>query len=244
MMKRGTQREGLVVRARLGVVTLLMIAGICLMISPVLADDYTRWFDPILLTTPGSGEHMEVALQVSPGVSPGPYEYVYWVTNLSSSPLSDFYFTCVGVPDPSSFDPTYFTVWNGTRDPGTGDIWWGTQNSDWGNLFTGSLPPLTTAQMVYDQTTGMMVPSTKFRWSSLTGDGLMPGDTLGFSFTSIYAPALVARDLAAGLAVKAYNGTQYANGPGTQPDVPEWPAVAMALSGLGSLGVLRRRFQR
>lgn len=242
MMKHRTQCAGFATCSRVGLIILLAITSMCLMVSPVLAD--TRWLDPILLTTPSSSGYMEVALQVTPSVAPGPYEYVYWVTNFAAAPLTDFYFTCVGVPDPSTFDPTGFTVWDGTRDPSTGHVWWGAQSSAWGNLLTGGLPPLTTSMLVYDQTTETMVPGTRFRWSSLVDNGLMPDSTLGFSFTSIYAPQDVARDLAAGLAVKAYNGTEYAYGPsGTTPEVPDWPAVSMALLGFGGLGTLRRRFR-
>lgn len=246
-MKRGKQRVDSAMRARLGLRALVTFAIICIMISPVLADDYTRWFAPVLLTAPGTTDHMEVVLQVSPGVSPGPYEYVYWVTNYAAAPLSDFYFTCVGVPDPSSFDPTCYRIMEGTRNPVPGgdvEFYWGAENLDWGNLITGeSMVPLTRQRLVYDETTSALVESTKFRWSSLYGDGLLPGNSLGFSFTSIYGPAAVARDMAAGLAVRTYNGDEYAYGPGTEPDVPEWPAVTMALSGLGGFGLLRRRFR-
>lgn len=247
MVKRRTQRVMSAMRVRLGVLTLVAIAFVCLMVSPVLADSYTRWFDPILLTASGSTGYMEVVLQVSPGVAPGPYEYVYWVTNYAPVSLSDFYFTCVGIPDPSSFDPTAYRVMDGTRNPQPGggvQFWWGAPNLDWGNLITGEpMVPIIRQRDVYDATSDAVVGSTKFRWSSLAGDGLLPGDSLGYSFTSIYAPSAVARDLAAGLAIRTYNGDEYAYGPDiTSNDVPEWSSALMALLGFGGVGALRRRF--
>ena len=87
-------------RLRTTAIAILAAIVLCAGGSSVFADAYTHWFDPIELVTPFSNETVEVVLQVSPGVAPGPYEYVYWVTNNTSSELTELFVTAVGSADP------------------------------------------------------------------------------------------------------------------------------------------------
>lgn len=237
----------------LGGVAMAVLAICCLALSPVCADVSSRWFDPILLKTTTDAGYMEVVLQVTPATRPGPFEYIYWVTNSAQRGMSDFYLTCVGIPDLSSFDPLAYNVVAGTRLPGSGGavtFQRGAVVEDWGNIITGQqMAPNARPQSIYDETSQQYASSVKFRWSVLADGGLTPGGSIGFAFTSTYSPATVARDLAATFAIRTYNGDEYAYGPGPEPDpgddpvVPEWSTVMLALSGFGCLGAFRRRFR-
>lgn len=229
---------------RLQVVFFALVAVALFAVSPAFADQYTNYYEPVLLTSYGAPGNVEVVLQVSPGVAPGPYEYVYWVTNNTSTEMHDFYLTCVGSADTAVFDPMSFRVMDGYRNvtPGGVEFYWGADNYDWGNLLIGqAMMPHMDHKLYYDEITETLLASTKFRWTS-DGLGLAPGESLGFSFINIYGPELYAGSIAAAMAIHNYN--EYVYGPGTEPDIPEWPALTMALSGFGFVGVLKRRFLR
>lgn len=227
-------------RLRTTAIAILAAIVLCAGGSSVFADAYTHWFDPIELVTPFSNETVEVVLQVSPGVAPGPYEYVYWVTNNTSSELTEFFLTTVGSDDPTAFDAHSFRVIEGTRS-GT-EIYWGADSYDWGDFTSGTTSrPQVIHRSFYDENTQSWLGTTKFRWTTM-GMGLAPGDTIGFSFINLYAPELFANSIASAMAYDNYNA--YVYGPGTEPDIPEWPAVAMAASGFGLIGFVKRRFVR
>lgn len=243
---------------RLGVIAVSAAIFCGLMLSSASADTSTRWYAPILLeTTPGADGagnpygSMEVVLQVTPASKPGPFEYVYWVTNNTTAAMSDFYFTCVGVDDinPPWFLPDGYQVLDGTRVVIGGVVTFnrGSDVGGWGNIRTGqeTVPYIRLANY-YVPETGEVVSSAKLRWSALPGSsGLSPGGSIGFSFTSEYLPSTVAKDLAGGLAIRMFNGEVYVYGPAPEaPVVPEWSSVALAMSGLGCLGAFRRRFRK
>lgn len=232
---------------RHAVVAAAMVVICCMVMSPVCADTSPVWFDPILLTsTDGSGS-MEVVLQVTPAATSGPFEYTYWVTNSAQTVMSDFYLTCVGIPDMTSFDPNRYRVMSGARKvsaAGAVTFERGSSLVDWGNPLTGygNARP----QSIHDGT-----PGVKLRWGSLSeGGGLDLDDgSIGFSFTSTYMPATVASDLAGAFAIFTYNGVEYVHGPGVGPDpsmpgVPEWSTIMLALSGFGCLSGFRRRLRK
>lgn len=231
-------------RSRFIITALLVIAVASIISIPVHADEYTRWFEPVELRHPGSSESVEVVLQVSPGAAPGPYEYVYWVTNNTSAEMNSFYLTLVGSSDIAVFDPFSYRVIDGMRveTPNGVEFYWGYDNYDWGNLISGqSQYPHISHYDIYDDITNSLLTSTRFRWNVL-GDGLAPGDSIGFSFINMYGPELFASSIASATAVYNYNELVY--GPGEEPDIPEWPALLMAAPGLGLAGLLRRRFMR
>ncbi len=243
---------------RVGVIVSLALVICCSALLPLSADTNTRWYAPILLkTTPGADGtgnpygNIEVVLQVTPSTKPGPFEYIYWVTNNTAAAMSDFYFTCVGVDDinPPWFLPDGYEVVDGTRvvDGGVVTFDRGPDMTGWGNIRTDEEPiPYIRIANYYVPGTGEVVSSAKLRWSAL-GDcgGLGAGDSMGFSFTSDYLPSTVAKDLASGLAIRMFNGEVYAYGPAPEsPVVPECSSVLLAMSGLGCIGVLRRRFRR
>jgi hypothetical protein len=228
------------------------------MLSSAVADTSTRWFDPILLKTmpgaDGAGNpygSIEVVLQVSPASKPGPFEYVYWVTNNTTAAMSDFYFTCVGVDDinPPWFLPDGYQVLDGVRVAGSGGVTY-TRGSDvagWGNIRTGqqTIPYIRLANY-YVPGTGEVVSSAKIRWSALGSSlGLPAGGSIGFSFTSDYLPGTNPKDVASGLAIRMFNGEVYSYGPEPEsPVVPEWSSLLLGMSGLGCIGAFRRRFRR
>lgn len=229
---------------RLQIIFFIFVAVALLAVSPAFADQYTNYYEPVLLTSYGAPGNVEVVLQVSPGVGPGPYEYVYWVTNNTATEMRDFYLTAVGSADAAVFDPMSYRVIDGYRNvtPGGVEFFWGADNYDWGNLLSGQpMTPIVTHKQFYDEITETLLASTKFRWNTL-GGGLAPGESLGFSFINIYGPQLYAGSIASAVAIHNYN--EYVFGPGMEPDIPEWPALTMALSGLGFVGVLKRRFMR
>lgn len=244
--------------SRLSIIAAAAAVVCCLTLSSAWADTSTRWYAPILLkTTPGADGagnpygNIEVVLQVTPATKPGPFEYVYWVTNNTTAAMSDFYFTCVGVDDinPPWFLPDGYQVLDGTRVVVNGVVTFnrGPDVGGWGNIRTGeqTVPYIRLANY-YVPGTGEVVSSAKLRWSALTGcSGLSPGGSIGFSFTSEYLPSTVAKDLASGLAIRMFNGEVYAYGPAPEaPVVPEWSSVVLAMSGLGCLATLRRRFRK
>lgn len=230
----------------------VVVAGCCL--GPVAgADTSTRWFAPILLKTlpsaDGAGNsygNIEVVLQVSPASKPGPFEYIYWVTNYTTAEMSDFYFTCVGIDDLSTFLPDGYEVLDGTRQGSGTSITFdrGDNITGWGNMRTGDeSAPYVRLASYYLPGTDTLVSSAKMRWSVLdNGVGLAPGESIGFSFTSTYPPATVAKELASGLATRMFNGEVYAYGPEPEPQIPEWSSVLLGLSGVGVLGATKRRF--
>lgn len=229
---------------RLQIIVFTLVAIAFAAVSPAIADQYTNWFEPVLLTSYGSPNNVEVVLQVSPGVGPGPYEYVYWVTNNTATEMRDFYLTCIGSADAAVFDPLSFRVIDGYRNvtPNGVEFYWGADNYDWGNLLSGNpTNPIINHKLIYDEITETLLASTKFRWTTI-GNGLAPGESVGFSFVNVYGPELYAGSIASAMAVHNYN--EYIYGPGTEPDIPEWPALTMALSGFGFVGVLKRRFMR
>ena len=239
--------------ARLGMVALLILAVSCSVVSLAAADTSSRWFAPIVLrNTPPvdsdvtSDGYMEVVLQVTPATSPGPFEYVSWVTNNTTSYMTDFYLTCVGVDDIASFLPNGYEVLGGTRSVDGGGVVTYVRGSvvkGWGNSRTGaeSVPYI----LVSKPGSTTPVPTTKIRWSVLGNNpGLAPGSAMGigFSFVSTYAPATVAGDMTDSLAIRMYNGEVYAygRGPLLENSVPEWSSIMLATFAFGFIAIRRR----
>ena len=237
---------------RFGMIALLILAVNCSIVSLAAADVSSRWFAPIMLKTTPSADSagnsygtMEVVLQVTPSVKPGPFEYVYWITNSAATPMSDFYLTCVGVGDLSSFLSDGYEVLNGTRQGTDGVVTFvrGPAVTGWGNTTTGqdTVPYMGLANY-YPPGSDTLVESTKIRWSALCGNpGLPPAGSIGFSFTSIYLPSAVAKDLTGSLAIRMFNGEVYAYGPEPVPHTPEWSSIMLATSAFGFIGAIRRR---
>ena len=250
-MRSRTHRVARGKTMRTGAVVLLILMANCFVASLPTADASSQWFAPIVLTTASpvdggvnSSGTMEVVVQVTPATAPGPFEYVSWVTNNSTSYMTDFYVACVGVDDLDSFLGD--AVLGGMRtvdDRGVVTYVRKSVITGWGN----------TKRVVndyYAPGSSTAVPTTKIRWSVLGGNpGLAPGANLGIglSFTSLYAPSDVAKDMTGSLAIRMYSGEVYAYGPvpysSAAPPVPEGPAVLLAISGMGFIGALRRRLR-
>lgn len=231
-------------------VVLLILVAHCFAPSSAAADVSSLWFAPIVLTSAspvdGGGNSsgtMEVVVQVTPATAPGPFEYVSWVTNNSTSYMTDFYVACVGVDDARSFLGD--AVLEGLRTVDGG----GVVTYVRGSSITGWSNTKSPVQSYYTPGSTVAVPTMKIRWSVLGGNrGLAPGANLGIglSFTSLYAPSDVAKDMTGSFAIRMYSGEVYAYGPvpySNAGQVPEGPAVLLAISGMGFVGALRRRLR-
>lgn len=246
-MRSRTHRVGREKAMWVSTVVLLILMANCFVASLAMAEASSLWFAPIVLTTASpvdgrvnASDTIEVVVQVTPATAPGPFEYVSWVTNNSTSYMTDFYVACVGVDDPNSFLGD--AVLEGTRTVDGGGVVTYVRGSGimgWGN----------TKWVVHDYYapgSTVAVSATKIKWSVLAGNrGLAPGATvgIGFSFTSIYAASAVAGDVSGSLAIRMHNGDIYTyRSSGAGPaHLPEGPAVLLAISGMGFVGVLRRR---
>lgn len=228
------------------VLALLLALVMChCVVTAAEAMDTTQWFNPVLLMTKnGSGEYaeefgsIEVVMQVTPNALNGSYEYVYWVTNNTTTMMSDFYFTCLGVTDPKSFMTDGYQVLSGTRVEEYGLVKFsaGPGVAGWGDFTTDD----DTVPLVCNVSEGCL--STRLWWSALgDNEGLDVGDSLGFSFASIYPPGVAADNIPVGLAARMFNGEAYGPDP-TQ--LPECSSVFLALTGLGCVGAIKQRFRR
>jgi hypothetical protein len=249
-MRTRTDRMGRERAVWVSTVVVLILVTYCFSPSPAAADVSSLWFAPIVLTTASpvdsgadSSDTIEVVVQVTPATAPGPFEYICWVTNNSTSYMTDFYVACVGVDDPNSFLGD--AVLEGLRTvDGGGVVTYlrGSSITGWGN--TKSV-----VQSYYAPGSTVAIPTMKIRWSVSGGNpGLAPGANLGIglSFTSIYAPSDVAKDMTGSLAIRTCSGEVYAYGPvpySSGAQVPEGPAVLLAISGMGFVGALRRRLR-